>query len=200
MNPFGRIKYGGCIRHRDVILSPIGALAIYLFWRFHVVGETFPDMRVRSSSGLKTALKACGVTSKKVTHIRRTSSCVIAEANGAFEASIRRGRRWNNEKMEGCYLTTLPRVVVRGLAGFNANGEFFLPRAESSIPETLRGAGKGFCVCSHIYGKLYFRTLCSSRKLIQRTQSESTLYSQDQTTKYLLTSYYRASKRHRTPD
>ncbi|KAF4146555.1 putative centromere DNA-binding protein complex CBF3 subunit domain-containing protein, partial [Phytophthora infestans] len=75
-----------------------------------------------------------------VTHIRRTSSCVIAEANGAFEASIRRGRRWNNEKMEGCYLTTLPRVVVRGLAGFNANGEFFLPRAESSIPETLRGA------------------------------------------------------------
>lgn len=64
---------------------------------------------------------------------------MIAEANGASEASIRRGGRWNNEKMEGCYLTTLPREVLRALAGFNSHGgEFFLPRAECSIPDELR--------------------------------------------------------------
>lgn len=88
MNQFGRIEYGGCIRHKDVILCPIGALALYLFWRFHVLCEPFPDLRKRSSwydiqlidgkikdreisystqaRGIKKALKACGVTSKKV--------------------------------------------------------------------------------------------------------------------------------------
>ncbi|KAF4129763.1 putative centromere DNA-binding protein complex CBF3 subunit domain-containing protein, partial [Phytophthora infestans] len=76
-----------------------------------------------------------------VTHILRTSSCVIAKANGASEARIRRGGRWSNEKIKGCFMTTLPREVDRALAGFIANGgEFFLPRAESCISETLRGA------------------------------------------------------------
>ncbi|ETP39425.1 hypothetical protein F442_13105 [Phytophthora nicotianae P10297] len=123
MNQFGRIEYGGCITHRDVMVCPIGALAKYFFWRFHVLGEAFPDLRERSSwyniqlidgkvkdreisysaqaSDLKKVLKACGVNSKKVTHIRKTSSCVIAEAQNAYEASFRRGGRWNNEKMEG---------------------------------------------------------------------------------------------------
>lgn len=74
-----------------------------------------------------------------MTHIKRTSSCVIAEAGGASEASIRRGGRWNNEKTESCYLTALPREVVRSLAGFNSQGgEFFLPRAEVKITDRLK--------------------------------------------------------------
>ena len=40
--------------------------------------------------------------------------------------------------MEGGYLTTLPREVVRALAGFNSNGgEFFLPRDECKVPDGL---------------------------------------------------------------
>jgi hypothetical protein len=40
--------------------------------------------------------------------------------------------------MESCYLTTLPKEVVRALAGFNvAGGQFLLPRAECEVPEEL---------------------------------------------------------------
>ncbi|KAF4144844.1 Centromere DNA-binding protein complex CBF3 subunit domain-containing protein [Phytophthora infestans] len=49
VNQFGRIENDGCIRYRDIILCPIGALDIYLFWRFQVAENTFPDMRVRST-------------------------------------------------------------------------------------------------------------------------------------------------------
>jgi hypothetical protein len=40
--------------------------------------------------------------------------------------------------MESYYLTTLPKVVVRALAGFNVvGGQFILPRAECEVPEEL---------------------------------------------------------------
>lgn len=40
--------------------------------------------------------------------------------------------------MEGCYLTTLPKEVVRALAGFHAaGGGYFLPRAECSVPDEI---------------------------------------------------------------
>jgi hypothetical protein len=53
---------------------------------------------------------------------------VIAEANGPPDASIRRAGGWNNEKMERCYSTTLPKEAVRALAGFDGAGkQFYLP-------------------------------------------------------------------------
>uniref|UniRef100_H3H2M0 Ndc10 domain-containing protein n=1 Tax=Phytophthora ramorum TaxID=164328 RepID=H3H2M0_PHYRM len=75
MNQFGRIEYGGCIRHRDVML-------------IHGKIKGREISYSAQASGLKKALKAYGVNSKKVTQIRRTSSCIIAEAMGASEASI----------------------------------------------------------------------------------------------------------------
>lgn len=88
VNQFGRIDYGGCIRHRDVEVCPVGALAMYLFWRYHVVGEVFPRTADRKTwynthlidgkdasieihyatqyDGMKRAMRACGVVSKKV--------------------------------------------------------------------------------------------------------------------------------------
>lgn len=88
INQFGRIEYGGCIRHRDVELCLVGALALYLFGRFHIIGEVFPDMKARQNwydthlidrkdpkreisygaqaGGLKKAIQECGVVSKKV--------------------------------------------------------------------------------------------------------------------------------------
>jgi hypothetical protein len=88
VNQFGRVEYGGFIRHRDVEVCAVGALAIYLFWRFHVVGEAFPDLRDRRSwhdihvldgkdpkkeisyspqaRSLKKAMEVCDVQSAKV--------------------------------------------------------------------------------------------------------------------------------------
>lgn len=42
-NKVGRAEYSGAMRHRDVNLCTVGAVAIYLFYRFHVEGETPPD-------------------------------------------------------------------------------------------------------------------------------------------------------------
>jgi hypothetical protein len=88
MNQVGQIEYGGFIRHRDVSVCPVGALALYFFWRFHVRAEAFPDMSDHKrwydihvidgkvpekevsystqATGLKSAMVACGVVSKEV--------------------------------------------------------------------------------------------------------------------------------------
>ena len=58
----------------------------------------------------------------------------MAEAGGATEAQIRRAGRWNAEKMEGCYLTTLPKKAIRALAGFNAGGGGFYLRRDMLMP------------------------------------------------------------------
>ncbi|KAL3690979.1 hypothetical protein R1sor_004630 [Riccia sorocarpa] len=43
----------------------------------------------------------------------------MAELGGASESQIRRLGRWNNQAMENCYLTSLPREALRTLAGFS---------------------------------------------------------------------------------
>jgi hypothetical protein len=69
------------------------------------------------------------------------ASTVLAEMGVASEAQIRRAGRWNAEKMEGCYLTTLPKDALRALAGFSAcGGAFFLKRATVEIPSALLDA------------------------------------------------------------
>ncbi|OWY97418.1 hypothetical protein PHMEG_00032054 [Phytophthora megakarya] len=51
----------------------------------------------------------------------------MADLGGASESQIRRLGRWNNnQSMEKCYLTSLPREAMRTLAGFEPNrGSFF---------------------------------------------------------------------------
>ena len=41
----GRLEYGAALRHRDHRSCLIGALATYLFWRWHCSGEPFPCFR-----------------------------------------------------------------------------------------------------------------------------------------------------------
>ena len=64
----------------------------------------------------------------------RGSGARMAELGGASEAQIRRLGRWNNQAMENCYLTCLPREAMRTLAGFSPHaGDFFLKRAASPM-------------------------------------------------------------------
>lgn len=44
-NRFGRIEYGACLRNIHPMICPHGALAMFLYYRFHVSGEPFPDIR-----------------------------------------------------------------------------------------------------------------------------------------------------------
>lgn len=65
---------------------------------------------------MSAALKACGLSTKAKTHIGRGAGARLAEVNGASDGSIRRAGRWNQQAMEGCYLTNISRDVVRSLA------------------------------------------------------------------------------------
>ena len=48
-NQFGKIQSGTAMRHRNVELCAIGAIGFYLFFRFHVDNEEFPDFTKRAN-------------------------------------------------------------------------------------------------------------------------------------------------------
>ncbi|KAF1330533.1 Short-chain dehydrogenase, partial [Globisporangium splendens] len=150
-NQHERVEYGAAMRCKKVLLCPMNAVSMYLFWRWHVDLEPFPvltnrkawygihllkgkDSKVQLSynaqlDGIKRAFESCGIDSSVWTHSNRVSAAKIAESNGADEAQIRRAGRWNSERMEGCYLTTIPRKAMRSLAGFpTKGGSYWLAR------------------------------------------------------------------------
>jgi hypothetical protein len=76
---------------------------------------------------------------KAKTQLGRGFGCRTASIHGAQDSDIRRHGRWNNQALENCYLTSLPRGSIRALAGFPPEkGYFFLPRASIAIPVELQ--------------------------------------------------------------
>jgi hypothetical protein len=161
MNQFGKIELSACLRNRDVAICPWGAVGFYFFWRWHLEGEPFPtfensrswyDIKLLKSGrdrtkpisytthlqAISSAFEAVGLQSRAKTHVGRGSGARMAELGGASEAQIRRLGRWNNQAMENCYLTCLPREAMRTLAGFSPTaGSFFLKRAAVQPQESL---------------------------------------------------------------
>lgn len=154
-NKAGRAEYSAAVRHREVNLCAVGALALYLFQRFHVSGERFPGFTERANwyhtalirstkpttaisasaqqDHFKQAMDASGIISSKATHFRRHSACVMAEAGEATEKQIRRAGRCNQGHMEQHYLTTIPTQCLRVLTGYEAvGGDIGVLRSTSS--------------------------------------------------------------------
>jgi hypothetical protein len=164
-NQHGRLEYGAALRHRDHRSCLVGALATYLFWRWHCSGEPFPCFRTSqdwydikvlkrdnahlveplsdstASSWTRRLYTEAGIRTSKVTHAGRVSGARLAELNGVSEDQIRRGGRWNADQMTGCYLTTLPRAFMRGIADFDPEwaSSYFLPRETIQPPPLLLG-------------------------------------------------------------
>ena len=130
-NQFNKVEFGASIRHKDPKLCVLGAMALYLFSRFHIDGEPFPNFskpeewynikllksgsdRTRSISyktqyeAIGAAFDACGIFSKAKTHAGRGSSVRMAELLGVPEFDLRQLGRWNTSAMEGCYLSKSP--------------------------------------------------------------------------------------------
>jgi hypothetical protein len=42
-NKFGKLEVGACLRNKRVEICPFMMLSVYLFGRFHVEGESFPN-------------------------------------------------------------------------------------------------------------------------------------------------------------
>ncbi|KAI3633127.1 hypothetical protein MIR68_009202 [Amoeboaphelidium protococcarum] len=160
-NQFNRKEFGSCLRNKRVEICPFGALALYLFQRWHDFNEPFPDLtspqdwfqiKVCRARGLteemtyqthynavNKCLRACNIQSSAKTHIGRGAGARMAELQGASEGDIRRLGRWNSQAMEGCYLTALPRGAMRSLAGFPTDsGSFYLDRGQIDPPEHLQ--------------------------------------------------------------
>ncbi|SAL96408.1 hypothetical protein [Absidia glauca] len=84
------------------------------------------------------ALSSPGIRSNKKTHINCGSSARMAGNVCVNVDQIRRQCRWNNTTINGAYLTSLPRSVVRSLAGFPTYTRFFyLARAALNPPTSL---------------------------------------------------------------
>src|SRR5271155_2579030 len=82
------------------------------------------------------------VTSLKKTHAGRSQGAKHAELKGVNEGQIRRAGRWNSDALTNCYLTHLPRKLMRSMAGFSPSiqGNFYLPRAKTLPPRSLEQA------------------------------------------------------------
>ncbi|POM76492.1 Hypothetical protein PHPALM_6263 [Phytophthora palmivora] len=92
--------------------------------------EPIPDMSCRENCRIKRAFDACEIDSTVWTHSNRGSGAKLAETCGASEEQIRRFGRWNAARMEGCYLTSLPKNSMRALARFpTKGGSYWLHRA-----------------------------------------------------------------------
>ena len=89
------------------------------------------------SKAVKATLELANIHSKKVTHIFRGSASRMADLGGAAESDINRAGRWDSSAMTQYYLTTMPRMTMRVLAGFAPNrGTFWLAR-DVDPPEAL---------------------------------------------------------------
>jgi hypothetical protein len=102
--------YNAAMRHKDVHLYTIGALAQYLFWRWHIAGEDPPDFSSHKAwyelkilvganrfklllyetqaDCCAAALAEAGIIADLVTHVCRSSSARLAELLGVLELEV----------------------------------------------------------------------------------------------------------------
>lgn len=160
-NQYGRLEYGGVIRHKNPFLCTLSHTAFYLFYRWNFVREEPPRFqqrqqwynthlirgadRVRPISyevqlqWTNKVFEAAHLQSLKKTHAGRSEGAKQSELNGTAEGQIRRGGRWNTDALTNCYLSNLPREFIRGMADFDPNkpGNYYLPRAKILPPQSL---------------------------------------------------------------
>jgi hypothetical protein len=110
----------------------------------HAKGKLLEDpiSKTGHAKNLKAVFEHLGIHSKrsgKITHIGRKNGAKMAEFVGIPANSIRQGGRWNNQALENCYLESIPRDFLRGMAGFDARRKsFYLPRVSLRPSQELK--------------------------------------------------------------
>lgn len=109
-NQEGNRVYMGAMRHRNPMLCTMGALAQYLFWRWHMSGEPAPSFqrkqdwyRLKVLVGVSPteelaystqydcclgALCGAGVSAEKATHVMRKKGAQLAERLGVPDPQV----------------------------------------------------------------------------------------------------------------
>ena len=160
-NQHGQRQYNAVVRHKNFLLCTLSHTAFYFFYRWDICHQPPPRFQRRTQWYNKHILRGqteeqgisyaahldwinkvydgAGLHALKKTHAGRKEGSQTAEMAGVDETYIRRAGHWNSDAMTNCYLNSIARPFVRGMAGFEPNktGNYFLPRAKVDPPETL---------------------------------------------------------------
>ncbi|CAO1616800.1 unnamed protein product [Parajaminaea phylloscopi] len=163
VNRTGRVEYVGLLRHLNPVQCGIFAIALFLFQRFHLRGESFPDLSSNRSWYLvkllcndndselaitysnhhhhvSKAFQQLGLRHlPKLTHASRGSGAREAESKGVSQAEIERMGHWKDvsSALQQSYLTTLPLATMRAMAGCDKGHDYFVPRTMVDPPDEL---------------------------------------------------------------
>ena len=158
------------MRFKDPLLCPVGALGLYLFYRFYFSGEMEgmdrPDFTNNSSwfnirlytngkignrekgvgsgvygESISRVMKVMNVHSKHTAHLGRVLGPKFLEMNQFTQDDIRILGNWQPTTQESTYSTQLPMAPMRCIAGFKeGNGMHYNPRTQVVVPEELSSA------------------------------------------------------------
>jgi hypothetical protein len=160
-NQFGKPLFSGYYCHVDVKLCAMSAAAFFLFHRYHIMDEPFPDfsssqkwhdismfctdfrnnLKAMSSSGhahaIYKAYSALNISHTKITHAGRQNGRQLLDKAGVEKVATDVTGGWSTGAGEGCYGNGLSLLSMRDMAGFPSNEKgFFIPRAGLS-PDSL---------------------------------------------------------------
>lgn len=162
MNQFGKPLFSGYYRHADVWLCSVSSVALYLFYRFHVCNEPFPDFSVSQSwydicmfcthinqntkafsasahaLAIIEAKNRLKILDPKNTHGGRVYGRQKLEQSGVDKVSADVAGGWSTGAGEACYGNGFSRPAMRAMAGFPPNETaFYLPRSAVRPPDAL---------------------------------------------------------------
>jgi hypothetical protein len=153
------------MRHLDVLLCPIGALAMYLYVRFKMSKEfdssfdfssndKWFDVKLYTDGTMQKMFRgihqkgygttmgvvahALGVSTKHTSHLGRVLGPKVLEMQEFSQEEIRVLGNWDPKVQESTYSTKLPMKVIRGMAGFDGgSGMHYNPRTAVPVPVEL---------------------------------------------------------------
>jgi len=161
-NQFGKPLFSGYYRHVVVKLCAVSSTAFFLFHRYHIMDEPFPDfsssqkcydismfctdfcnnLKAMSSSGRACAIyeaySALNISHTKITHAGRQNGRQLLDKAGVEKVATDVAGGWSTGAGEGCYGTGLSLPSMRAMAGLPSDKKgFFLPRAGLCPPDSL---------------------------------------------------------------
>ena len=157
------------MRHLDVLMCPIGAMALYLYFRFKYSQEfstppdftdnqSWYDVKLYTDGSLqrqKSGIAAKGygdamaevaaslnISSMHTTHLGRVLGPKVLEMLEFDQDEIRILGNWNPKTQESTYSAKVPMKALRGMAGFGkgVGGVHYNPRQVIPVPVELSNA------------------------------------------------------------
>lgn len=157
------MRFAYAYRNTDVRLCVVGSIAFYLFFRFQIKGELWPDFSpgfnwhhiklLRPGRGspserllypaqlkaIKEVFERFNIDVNCYTHAGRKAAVQIGEIIGVEDAELRKLGHWDATRMAKHYSTGIARGAARQLAGVKSRdaGHYYLKRGQLKPPESL---------------------------------------------------------------